>query len=159
MSEDPSGDEPKEIQLSRVAVYAELTDSFRAVSSTRSSPVFLVGGQDGRPILVPFAELNFIEQATEDDDEETMLSIVLTFENLAYLVESLAGDFLGNCNALSAVSSGDLKPPADRVTYSLEKLRGAQASLAQCIGLLETLQSTLEQSASPRPRRRLRPKF
>jgi hypothetical protein len=114
-----------------------------------------MGAQDGKHVLVPFVELNLIEQDGDDESEHSLISVVLTFENLGYVLESLGEDFLVNCLALSEVASGGLKPPAYRVTFSLEKLRGAQASLAKCVALLEALEPTLKRPV-PQPRSRRR---
>jgi hypothetical protein len=152
MTDDARDSRMDELRLGRIGIYGDLVDTFRVVKATRSSPVILMGTYNGEQILAPFVELTLVEDA-DDDSEGMMLSAVVPFENMAFLLESLTEDFQINCDALVSMSGGSRKPASDRMALAISYLTQARANLDACLENLHTLEGA---PAPPTRRRRLR---
>src|SRR5690349_4196566 len=101
---DTSADAGTSPGLSPIGVYGEVVSTFTAIRNTSSNSLFLVGEDGPEKVLVPFAELNFIQSLEDEDEEQMLFSAIVPLENMAFLLASLAEDMERNCASLAAAA-------------------------------------------------------
>lgn len=71
----------------------------------------------GEPVLVPFLNCR-IEGAFEREAEETEHSVLLTLDNVAFVIMRLATELEDKFDALESIASGRLKPTAEHLAMA-----------------------------------------
>ena len=87
---------------------------------------------DNQQVLVPFVECEIGGNFGGDTAEKT-LTLLLTFENVAFLAADFSEALAGILPALQSVAQGDLKPVPARIEYAIDCLNRTQANLARVI--------------------------
>lgn len=126
--EDTSPDFPA------VAVSGDFVDRVQVIRGTNLSTVLTLGTVDDRDLLLPFVDWSF-------DTPEGIESKLLTFENVAYILAKLAGDYSRVCGEIERFSTGGIGPETGRMKYAHDRVADAIDSLAKA---RHALVSTIE---------------
>lgn len=113
------------------------------VPFTNMSLVTSVGHlDDGTDILVPLVE-TVIASTESDDEAESKIAFaeLLTFENAAFLISDMAGDFQVVCSHLGDIAAGRLLPEPVRLEHARQYMLEAEARVRACLSELERLTS------------------
>ena len=96
-------------------------------------------GQVGdEQVLVPFVECA-IQGRFGPQEEAEQYSVLVTFENAAFLVDQFAAELTELGPVIESMTLGPVKPVPERIDYALECLRSAQANLSLLVGSLTKL--------------------
>lgn len=89
---------------------------------------------DETTILVPLVE-TMIASVESDDQPEPKIAFAetLTFENAAFLISDMAGDFQVVCSHLVDLSAGRLRPEPVRLRHARQYLMDAEAKVRACL--------------------------
>jgi len=83
-------------------------------------------------------------ESDDDDDGETSdsLSIVLSYDNVAFLFAQTAGRYRSLLETVRDLSAGGLRPVPGRIRFIAEALRTASLELASAADEIESLEAT-----------------
>lgn len=101
--------------------------------------------EDGQSVLVPFVECEIATENYEDTESDQLTdvpafdahSILMTFENAAFLAEAFSSEFAKIAPNLVSLSQGPLRPVPERIAYALDRLKQAQRNVLALIDVLE----------------------
>lgn len=135
-SEPPQQKDPPTIR-----VYGDLVDRVTAIPSSLMAILLGVGRlEDDRSVLVPYVELKLGGAPREGGGAaEPLFAGTTTFENAAFLLADLSGDFRQACEQLAEISKGGIQPEAVRIAQAVRYLDRAQKQLTACSITLKTL--------------------
>ena len=122
--------EPDEDDLHAIELSDLLALQLSTIESVTIVPSFSIGTQTATEakVLVPLMSCILHGKFGENDDE-TPISVVLAFDNLAFLAMRL-GDALQNAlDDIDSVSQGGLTPSHDRLEYAAQCLTAGAAHL------------------------------
>lgn len=105
--------------------------------------------EDGEDVMVPLLDVQLFRTpvpqddkpttAQDDEDEpESLISMILTLENASFLVSDMAGDIQRAVAVLAQQCGGSIKPDEQRIRYSAHSLRKAAGRLEDAAKLLST---------------------
>lgn len=123
----------------------------RQIVQIRSASMMLVTAfgekEDGEDVMVPLLDVQLFRVPASDegksanskageDDDEALISMILTLENASFLIADMAGDIQRAVSLLAQQCGGDIKPDEQRIQYSAQSLRRAVARLEEATKLL-----------------------
>lgn len=144
-----------------VAVYGDLHSGLTQIRASSVRLVLTFGEfADGRDVLVPLVDWQTyghkvgdeIEPAPDDKGPQ-LSSRLLTFDNLAFLLQDLSYDTMDVTRLLVAQSRNGVEPVADRTRYASRMLRLAVKHLTRAAERMDELLGDDENEATDRQSR------
>ena len=132
---------------SAITMYGSFPRSIIPLRNTSMALVTAFGQRDdGSDVMVPLVDFQLhgarapsegSEIAVDKFEEVVLFSGIVAYENLAFLVQDIAGDLAEVTRILAVQSGGGCKPDASRVRYSAQALRKAAARFEETATRLE----------------------
>lgn len=134
-SPEPGEEAPALPEIPSVTLSGDFFDRVATVPLTQMSLLMAVGqvGEGGNHVIIPFVETKLARAEGEEAEPEDLFSQLLTLENAAFLVSSLAGDLRLACAHLGNMSSGPLRPEPARIEYVRRFLLRARDNVSACL--------------------------
>lgn len=105
--------------------------------------------EGGGLVMVPFVECE-IGGTFGTGDEPGTESILITFENATFLLESFTNEFARLMPSLASLAAGPLKPVPERIEYALDCLQRTSGNLSVMLSALSKLRPNPADPVEPR---------
>jgi len=131
------------------ATAIELSDGVAAQSSTITSmsigPSFSIGtmAESRKQVLVPFMSCRFKGTFGKDDDE-TPVDVILTFDNVAFLVKRLGEEYLEAMDSFEPIFRSGLAPSKARLDFAARWMEEGATALSDASRRIADLAARLE---------------
>jgi len=143
---EPPADEAGQTEP-RILVDSATARYSSTIESAGMSLIVGTGHVEGGPlVMVPFVECE-IAGTFGTDDEPATESILITFENATFLLESFTNEFARLIPSLASFAAGPLKPVPERIEYAIDCLQRTSGNLSVMTAALARLRP---ESADPK---------
>lgn len=145
---DPASSETEEDDVDTTQIFGELVGEIVEIPTSLQAPLFTIGRYKGEPVIVPFVELRFRIRGPDGDLPE--FSSKLFYENVAYLMCDMAGDFQKVSEYLAEMCGPNLFPVQERLDLALQYLEVTQERVAGAIESLKRVETKRSPEESKR---------
>lgn len=152
MSRDDEAEGDGQEALHSIDLSDLLSMQLTTIESATIVPSFSIGTRtvNDEKVLVPLMSC-ILHGTFGEDDDETPVSAVLAFDNLAFLAMRLADALKDASDDIAKVSQGGLTPSHDRIEYARRCLSRGAADLAAAADQLGELAGQTAQQGAADP--------
>lgn len=154
MSDDMPAKKPEPADGNDVIELSDgLATHLSTVATLSITPTFSVGtsARERQPLLVPILSCSFHGSFGAQDSEEP-IRVMLSFDNLAFILKRLGDEYVEVIDAMESVSQGPLSPSKMRIEEARDWLDEGAATLgaaAKRLGRLAARIDRQSQEAAP----------
>lgn len=152
MSPGPRDEQPDDEAVQVIELSDGMAAHISTIESLTITPAFSIGtiAESDVQVLVPTLSCH-ARGTFGTEDSEMPVRVMLTFDNLAFLVRRIGEEYLEAIDAIESVSQGRLQPAKMRLDYAAIWLEEGSKTLATAARRLSRLSAAIEDPDTTEP--------